>query len=390
MAHPSFPQYDLYRVLGVESTASLDDIKKAYRDLCLKVHPDKANGGSTQENNERFHQVQEAWEILKDEVLRREYDDYRANGARGSYHESNRDADSGRRRRDKDKSGEYGRPGGVYRRPFSGQNPQNPFRARTPFGDQKPPPRDHADNRYPPPPGGGWYEPKPNRGKPPYYEDWSESYYHSNSGPHESGGGFHRPGGNDGGNGGGPFNYRPGPGPAPGPAPGPQYGSHHPGGAPPPSSRLEDRIIAMRMRVEMRPISQDIDNLFSDVNSLAGDLDAQLNLSEEDNIRWAQTFHEVFGALQYGEELYDDLHLRLRDLETGHGVPPPVVHHLPSHLGVLQNHITRMKYAACAARVIVDELSGWAPYEAKRRLLDDLERRLKTFASYQRPGPHRP
>ncbi|KAI0849254.1 DnaJ-domain-containing protein [Daldinia vernicosa] len=71
MAQISFPSHDLYKVLGVENDASLEDIKKAYRELARKVHPDKAEGGNTPENNARFQQVSEAWEILRDEVLRR-------------------------------------------------------------------------------------------------------------------------------------------------------------------------------------------------------------------------------------------------------------------------------------------------------------------------------
>jgi DnaJ-class molecular chaperone len=59
-----------YDILGVEKTASKQEIKLRFRELCLKLHPDKTNGKTT----EQFKIIQKAWEILKDDQKRRKYD----------------------------------------------------------------------------------------------------------------------------------------------------------------------------------------------------------------------------------------------------------------------------------------------------------------------------
>ena len=56
---------DCYDVLGVPKSASKDDIKKAYRKLALKYHPDKTKGDKTSE--EKFKEASEAYYILSDE-----------------------------------------------------------------------------------------------------------------------------------------------------------------------------------------------------------------------------------------------------------------------------------------------------------------------------------
>ncbi|KAI1208028.1 uncharacterized protein F4807DRAFT_162518 [Annulohypoxylon truncatum] len=67
---------DLYAKLGVQSGASREEIRASYKELAIKWHPDKA--GDTEQNKAEFRAVQEAWEILGDEVSRKEYDHARA------------------------------------------------------------------------------------------------------------------------------------------------------------------------------------------------------------------------------------------------------------------------------------------------------------------------
>ncbi|HXG59683.1 MAG TPA: DnaJ domain-containing protein, partial [Thermoanaerobaculia bacterium] len=65
---------DYYEVLGVARNASLDEIKKAYRKLALKHHPDKNPGDPTAE--EKFKEAAEAYGVLSDEEKRARYDRY--------------------------------------------------------------------------------------------------------------------------------------------------------------------------------------------------------------------------------------------------------------------------------------------------------------------------
>jgi len=65
---------DYYQLLGVAKDATKDDIKKAYRKLAVKYHPDKNPGDTAAE--ERFKQVTEAYEVLSDEDKRHKYDQF--------------------------------------------------------------------------------------------------------------------------------------------------------------------------------------------------------------------------------------------------------------------------------------------------------------------------
>ncbi|TAH18499.1 MAG: hypothetical protein EAZ08_11460 [Cytophagales bacterium] len=66
---------DYYYILGVQPTASTEEIKKAYRKLSLKFHPDKNEGDKFFED--RFKEIQEAYEVLVDEARRKLYDNKR-------------------------------------------------------------------------------------------------------------------------------------------------------------------------------------------------------------------------------------------------------------------------------------------------------------------------
>ena len=63
---------DFYTTLGVQRTASADELKKAYRGLAMKFHPDKNPGDKAAE--QKFKEISEAYEVLKDEQKRAAYD----------------------------------------------------------------------------------------------------------------------------------------------------------------------------------------------------------------------------------------------------------------------------------------------------------------------------
>jgi molecular chaperone DnaJ len=79
MASQDWFEKDFYQVLGVDKSVTPPDLKKAYRKLARKYHPDSNAGDPKAEG--RFKEISEAYSVLSDEEQRREYDQIRAMGS---------------------------------------------------------------------------------------------------------------------------------------------------------------------------------------------------------------------------------------------------------------------------------------------------------------------
>jgi DnaJ-class molecular chaperone len=82
--HPTDVQFqDYYEVLAVPRGASADEIKKAYRKLALKWHPDRHAGEGREDAEKRFKRISEAYEVLSDPEKRKRYDRFGENWEQG-------------------------------------------------------------------------------------------------------------------------------------------------------------------------------------------------------------------------------------------------------------------------------------------------------------------
>src|SRR3954464_9607538 len=82
---------DYYEVLGVQKNASGEEIKRAYRRLAMKYHPDRNNGDARGEAEVKFKECAEAYEVLSDDAKRRRYDQFGHSGVTGQHDFSHMD-----------------------------------------------------------------------------------------------------------------------------------------------------------------------------------------------------------------------------------------------------------------------------------------------------------
>jgi len=106
---------DYYKILGVDKSASQDDIKKAYRKLARKLHPDL--NPDDKEAHKRFQELNEANEVLSDPDKRKKYDQYGKDWKHAEAYEQARQAQGGQRQQAGNNPFEGGNPFG---RGFSG------------------------------------------------------------------------------------------------------------------------------------------------------------------------------------------------------------------------------------------------------------------------------
>lgn len=98
---------DYYKILDLKKTATIDDVKKAYRKLARKYHPDL--NPNNEEANKKFQQINEANEVLSDPEKRKKYDKY----GKDWQHADQLDAQEKQRRQYQSQGGGYSNGGGY-------------------------------------------------------------------------------------------------------------------------------------------------------------------------------------------------------------------------------------------------------------------------------------
>ena len=74
---------DYYEILGVDRSVSESDLKKAFKRLAIKYHPDKNPGNK--EAEEKFKEAAEAYEVLSDQAKRQTYDQFGHQGVNSNF-----------------------------------------------------------------------------------------------------------------------------------------------------------------------------------------------------------------------------------------------------------------------------------------------------------------
>lgn len=75
---------NFYEILGVSKDSSKDDIKKAYRKLAMKYHPDRSNDNNRKQNEEKFKDISRAYGVLSDDEKKGKYDKFGEDGLSGN------------------------------------------------------------------------------------------------------------------------------------------------------------------------------------------------------------------------------------------------------------------------------------------------------------------